>query len=145
MSVFNPKNTLLQASQLLIFLGEDDTADRIANSISMALKNLRKVEGGQVKMDSKSVDQSQVDAIEIVSILGKIKRDQELQRAKTSLVTNLDLWTLDSFFSSFCARQCFFCIFHSHNKGDLYTLFWSGVSKFQFLEVLSGFKRDTQT
>ena len=73
------------------FLGEDDTADRIANSISMALKNLRKVEGGQVKMDSKSVDQSQVDAIEIVSILGKIKRDQELQRAKTSLVTNLDL------------------------------------------------------
>ena len=75
----------------MIFLGEDDTADRIANSISMALKNLRKVEGGQVKMDSKSVDQSQVDAIEIVSILGKIKRDQELQRAKTSLVTNLDL------------------------------------------------------
>ena len=110
----------------------------------MALKNLRKVEGGQVKMDSKSVDQSQVDAIEIVSILGKIKRDQELQRAKTSLVTNLDLWTLDSFFLRFVPGSAF-CIFHSHNKGDLYTLFWSGVSKFQFFEVFSFFQRNTQT
>lgn len=45
-------------------------------------------------MDSQSVEQAQIDAIEIISILGKIKRDQELQKAKTSLVTDLDLWPL---------------------------------------------------
>ena len=39
----------------------------------MALKNLRKVEDGQVRMDSGAANQAQVDAIEIVSILGKIK------------------------------------------------------------------------
>ena len=30
--------------------GEDDTADRIVSSIGRALKNLRRVEGGSVKM-----------------------------------------------------------------------------------------------
>ena len=42
-------------------------------------------------MNPESVEQAQIDAIEIISILGKIKRDQELQKAKTSLVTDLDL------------------------------------------------------
>lgn len=63
----------------------------MASSIGLALKNLRRVENGSVKMDSQSVEQAQIDAIEIISILGKIKRDQELQKAKTSLVTDLDL------------------------------------------------------
>ena len=40
----------------------------------MALKNLRKVEDGQCRgMEPGAVNQAQVDAIEIVSILGKIK------------------------------------------------------------------------
>ena len=39
----------------------------------MALKNLRKVEDGQAGMEPGAVNQAQVDAIEIVSILGKIK------------------------------------------------------------------------
>jgi len=92
-SSFRPRETSSRKCDVIdLDTGEDDTADRIANSISMALKNLRKVEDGQVRMESGAANQAQVDAIEIVSILGKIKRDQEqLNRAKSTLVTDLAL------------------------------------------------------
>ena len=61
-------------------------------------------------MDPQSVQQAQVDAIEIVSILGKIKRDQELQKAKTSLVTDLDLWPLPLTIRFVFASSAFFSV-----------------------------------
>ena len=62
--------------------------------ISDALTLARKIECGEISIcptEATKLKLSLTDSIELVSILGKISRDQDLINAKRTLCTGLDL------------------------------------------------------